>query len=184
MPLRVPFKRRMTIAESKSSQKTSSSPASSSKSSSLRRFTFSSSLSGSATSLNSSSHSRTSSMHESPLSNSSSSTSLSSHVPPKQVRSVNGDELVQTHQKPLADQRQTTDTKHPSLATSVDHERVTPPEETTERRSSFKLNLISPHQIQQTARLGKKTASVVRYYSHATSFRRRGIRRSVRRLLP
>jgi hypothetical protein len=121
----------------------------------IHRSKFPSSLSSSINSLNSSSScSRASSTQESPLSTSSSSTSLSSNSPSKQ----NSDENTLKNRKTIVDRRKTVGGKIKPYTSDFRKEttikRLTMPIAQIERRQSFKLSLISPGQIQQTAKLG------------------------------
>jgi len=125
--------------------------------SSNHRLKFSSSLNSSVTSLNSSSsRSRASSTQESPLSTSSSSASLSSNSPSKQII----DENSLQNRKPIVDRRKTVGGKikpyTPDSHNEIKIKHLTMPIMTIEKRHSLKLNLISPEQIQQTAKLGMK----------------------------
>jgi hypothetical protein len=123
----------------------------------IHRSKFSSSLNSSITSLNSSSsRSRASSTQESPLSTSSSSASISSNSPPKQI----SDENSSKNQKSVVDRRRTVDAKikpyTPDFHNESKIKRLTMPIVPIEKRPSLKLNLISPDQIQQTAKLGNQ----------------------------
>lgn len=104
-----------------------------------QRSRFVSSLNSSATSLNSSS------TQESPLSTSSSSASLSGSSPPKQF----------TDENPFKTRLSSVGGKIRPYTSDSKIKRLTMPIVNIETRSSFKLNLISPTQIQQTTKLGE-----------------------------
>ncbi|CAF1082033.1 unnamed protein product [Rotaria sp. Silwood1] len=140
-----------------------------------RRPTFSSTLSGSITSLNSiSSRSRASSTHEDPSSTSSSSASLSSNSPSQhQTISALNDRNTVTNTTPFVDRRKTVggkikpfvpdfnndkerrSTKNSNGKNSSLIKRSVVPVLTVQKRKSLHLTIISPGQIQQTAKLGE-----------------------------
>ncbi|CAF0912420.1 unnamed protein product [Rotaria sordida] len=140
-----------------------------------RRSTFSSTLSGSVTSLNSlSSRSRASSTHEDPLSTSSSSASLSSNSPSQhQATSLLNDRNPITNTTPFVDRRKNVggkikpfipdfnndnerrSTKISNGKNSTSIKRSTIPVLQVQKRKSLHLTIISPSQIQQTAKLGE-----------------------------
>ncbi|CAF2625603.1 unnamed protein product [Rotaria sp. Silwood2] len=140
-----------------------------------RRPTFSSTLSGSVTSLNSlSSRSRASSTHEDPVSSSSSSASLSSNSPSQhQATSLFNDRNIATNTTPFVDRRKTVGgkikpfvpdfnndnerrlTKNGNGKNSSSTKRSIVPVLTVQKRKSLHLTIISPSQIQQTAKLGE-----------------------------
>ncbi|CAF5066751.1 unnamed protein product, partial [Rotaria sp. Silwood1] len=128
-----------------------------------RRSTIFSSLNSSATSLNSSSslssRSRASSLQENSLSTSSSSGSLSSHSPSKQTISINHNENSLKTSTLFVDRRNIVGGKIkpyiPEFHTKIKYYPVTIPKKTIEKYKSLKLNLISPDQIHQTAKLGE-----------------------------
>ncbi|CAF0910276.1 unnamed protein product [Rotaria sordida] len=140
-----------------------------------RRSTFSSTLSGSVTSLNSlSSRSRASSTHEDPLSTSSSSASLSSNSPSQhQAASLLNDRNPITNTTPFVDRRKNVggkikpfipdfnndnerrSTKISNGKNSTSIKRSTIPVLQVQKRKSLHLTIISPSQIQQTAKLGE-----------------------------
>jgi hypothetical protein len=131
----------------------------------IHRSKFSSSLSSSIASLNSSSsRSRASSIQENSLSTSSSSASLASSSPSKQtVLSVlDGNSLPK--QVSFTDRRKTVGGKIKPYTPDFNNEpklkRLTMPIIAVEKRKSLKLNLISPDQIQQIAKLGLKKQHV------------------------
>lgn len=119
-----------------------------------------SSLSSSMTSLNSSSsRSRASSIQETPLSHSSSSASLSSpHSSSKQTMSLSNDEHTLKRQKSFVDRRGIVGGKIKPISTDFQTEtkrrHSTIPMINKETLKSYQVNLISPDQIQQTAKLG------------------------------
>jgi hypothetical protein len=176
MPLKHNFNPQTSVDETKLTNKTtqSLSPA--------HHLKFSSSLSSSVTSLNSSSsRSRASSTQESPLSASSSCTSLASNSPSKQttLSILDGNSLAK--QIPFADRRKTISGKiklyTPDYHNGSKIKRLTMPISTLEKRTSLKLNFISPDQIQQTAKLGQEKM-FLKYFNLEIS-RRRRIRRSI-----
>ena len=118
-----------------------------------------SSLNSSITSLNSSpSRSRASSMQESALSTSSSSGSLSSNSPSKITRSLISNKSALKIAKSFVNRRHTI-WGQLTPCTSAFHNREENQQFTksiisTENFQSYKLNLISPDQIQLTAKLG------------------------------
>ncbi|CAF4891006.1 unnamed protein product [Rotaria sp. Silwood1] len=128
-----------------------------------RRSTIFSSLNSSATSLNSSSslssRSRASSLQENSLSTSSSSGSLSSHSPSKQTISINHNENSLKTSTLFVDRRNIVGGKIkpyiPEFHTKIKYYPVTISKKTIEKYKSLKLNLISPDQIHQTAKLGE-----------------------------
>jgi hypothetical protein len=151
MPLKHNFNRQKSIDEIKIFNKNIQTL------SSIHRPKFSSSLSSSMTSLNSfSSRSRASSAQESPLSTSSSSASLSSNSPSKQTSNENS----LKNRKSVVDRRKTVGGKIKSYIPDFHKEakikRLTMPIVTIEKCQLLKLNLISPDQIHQTSKLGKK----------------------------
>ncbi|CAM4799399.1 unnamed protein product [Rotaria magnacalcarata] len=140
-----------------------------------RRTTFSSALSGSVSSLNSlSSRSRASSTHDDPLSTSSSSASLSSGSPSQQqgVSSSNHRNAAASP-TPFVDRRKTVGGKIKPFVPEYNNEnerrssktsngknsaivkRSAPQGTTVQKRKSLQLTIISPSQIQQTAKLGE-----------------------------
>ena len=134
----------------------------------IHRSKFSSSLSSSIASLNSSSsrsrasstsRSRASSIQENSLSTSSSSASLASNSPAKQtlLSILDGNSLPK--QSSSTDRRKTVGGKIKLYTPDFNNEpklkRLTMPIITVEKRKSLKLNLISPNQIQQIAKLGE-----------------------------
>ncbi|CAF0872183.1 unnamed protein product [Rotaria sordida] len=131
-------------------------------SSSIHRSKIFSSLNSSITSLNSSSlssRSRASSIQDNSLSNSSSSASLSGHSPSKQIISIIQHENSLKNVNLFVDRRNIVGGKIkpyiPEYQTEITHYQFTIPIKATEKSKSLKLNLISPDQIQQTAKLGE-----------------------------
>ncbi|CAF2134995.1 unnamed protein product [Rotaria magnacalcarata] len=140
-----------------------------------RRTTFSSALSGSVSSLNSlSSRSRASSTHDDPLSTSSSSASLSSGSPSQQQEvSSSNHRNAAASPTPFVDRRKTVGGKIKPFVPEYNNEnerrssktsngknsaivkRSAPQGTTVQKRKSLQLTIISPSQIQQTAKLGE-----------------------------
>lgn len=142
-----------------------------------RRSTFSSALSGSVSSLNSlsSSRSRASSTHDDPLSTSSSSASLSSVSQSQhQGTSSSNNRNQPAESAPFVDRRKSVGGKIKPFVPDYNNEnerrtaknsngknstvikRSAAPGVTVQKRKSLQLTIISPSQIQQTAKLGRE----------------------------